>query len=159
MFGFLPVVAAAAAMHLVDVPATFGHKVQKAEKGSGGVAVLLPDGFYTSYPKLYPDISTSAGRWELDLGLAKGCHDGGACGYASFSGDRAGRLFGKRRVKLRDGYTGHYAKSHCGASCSSPTIGWRQDGVVYTFSLDDIRGSVREGLKRLANSAIDGGPR
>jgi hypothetical protein len=157
MPGFLHVVAAAAALHSVDVPKTFGHKVHKA-KADSGLAVELPNAFNTTYNTLYPEVSARKGFWELDLSLAKPCNGANVCGFASFLGADHGKLFGKP-VQLDGGITGKYAKSMCGANCSPPTIAWRQNGVRYEFSLKDIRGNAKQAMTTLANQAINAGPR
>ena len=59
-------------------------------------------------------------------------------------------------VVLSDkGRKGRYIPLSCGASCSPPSVVWKERGVVYEISTD----ATRAQLVRMANSAIRTGPR
>ncbi len=63
---------------------------------------------------------------------------------------------GNRAVlTLANGRKGRYLPMSCGASCSPPSVVWKERGVVYEISAD----ATRAQLVRMANSAIKRGPR
>jgi len=48
----------------------------------------------------------------------------------------------------------------CGASCSPPTIEWRERGATFSIQANvGTRKTQRRVFKRMANSAIRNGPR
>jgi len=68
---------------------------------------------------------------------------------------RGGRPSGRRTVRLARGRTGHYRPLSCGASCSPPSVEWRERHARYSVQ---AKVGKRE-LVRMANSAIRNGPR
>ena len=96
------------------------------------------------------------GRYHLSLGVGRGCNESPACFVAAFYG-RRGKAPNPdfRRVELAQGIIGRYRPLKCGASCAAAIIQWRQTGVAYEIQ---YKGTRRQ-MIRLANSAINSGPR
>ena len=152
-------VAAAAAVHTINVPATFGDRIDKVADRSG-IAVVLPQTIPSYRKKVYPSAFASRGSWSLDLGAVKGCGGAAACGIAYFGGNDRGRPSGDEPIKLAHGKRGMFTTVHCGASCAPPQVMWRQRGNLYFIQIKGL-GSDEEKrvLRRAANSAIRNGPR
>jgi hypothetical protein len=143
----------------VDVPAAFAG-VLPTVKAKTPVPVLLPDAMPYADDPLYADGRGRARGWRLDLAAAPHCHAATACFVAEFSARRGARPSGERRVKLRGGRTGWFTPLRCGASCSPPSIAWRQHGAAYVIQarVGGAR-SERRILVRMANQAIRAGRR
>jgi hypothetical protein len=154
----MSVLAVAAAFHTVDVETTLGHAVNAA-KDRSGIPVYFPETIRSPQKKNYPDVDASEGSYTLHIGLAKGCGGAGACYLAYFTGEDGGKLIGKAKISLHDGIQGRYARSTCGANCSSPVVSWKLDGVAYSVSAKGQPGKERRSIKAIANSAIDAGQR
>lgn len=149
----------ARAAAVTNVPATFGARVDRARRASG-VRVLLPGRIDTEFARLYPGGSWGPGRYALDLGAVRGCHQATACFVAAFMARRGGTVSGERRVTLARGRTGRFTPTHCGASCAAPEIQWRERGVRYTIQAKiGTERTERKRLIALANAAIRAGAR
>jgi hypothetical protein len=55
--------------------------------------------------------------------------------------------------------TGYYKPLTCGASCSAPTIQWRQNGALYEIQAKETGKRAKRTMIGLANSAIRFGRR
>ena len=87
------------------------------------------------------------------------CHTATACFVAEFAARRGGTPGGDQAVRLARGRSGFFTPRSCGASCSPPSIEWRERGAVYRIQAKVAERRVRRSLVRLANSAIRRGPR
>jgi hypothetical protein len=158
MVGLIPLLAAAAAIHTVDVQTTLGKDVVTA-KAKSAIPVYYPSTVPSPQKNVYPDVDAARGSYTLHLGLAKGCGGAGACYLAYFTGEDGGTLLGNKRIKLHDGIKGRYARSTCGANCSAPLVSWKIDGIAYSVAVKGLPGKERRAIKKVANSAIDAGQR
>jgi hypothetical protein len=156
----LAVPAAAATTTNVDVPKRFAKALPKV-KAKTVVPVLLPQTMpYDGSGRLYTSSAARSRGWRLDLAAAPGCHQATACFVAEFSARRGGSVAGGRTVVLRGGRTGHFRPLSCGASCSPPSIAWRQHGAAYAIQAK-VGGAQTEKriLVRMADEAIRHGAR
>ena len=156
----LAVPAAAATTTNIDVPQRFATALPKV-KARTVVPVLLPQTMpYDGSGRLYASGSARSRSWRLDLAAAPRCHEATACFVAAFSARRGGSVAGGRKVTLRGGRTGHFQPLSCGASCSPPSIAWRQHGAAYAIQAR-VGGAQTEKriLVRMANEAIRHGAR
>ncbi|MEA2458017.1 MAG: hypothetical protein QOC95_989 [Thermoleophilaceae bacterium] len=150
---------ALAAGGTVDLPAKFSRLIPGVKKKSG-VAVRLPSTLHSYVKRTYAEGSASHGRYDLELGAAKGCGGATACFIASFSGVRGGTPAFKRKVSLARGITGYFKPVTCGASCSPAFVQWRQGGVLYEIEFKGaLQSKEKSTMIALANSAIRGGAR
>jgi hypothetical protein len=137
-------------------------------KAKTKLPVLLPSTFpvvRNGKKPLYPVISTTSKSWSVTIGLAPDCNGANACSAGYLGATKTPKLpsavDGKYKVKLH-GVTGRYQPLSCGASCSPPAITFRSGGVNFTYQLklDLAKGETdRSVLTRLANQALDAGPR
>jgi hypothetical protein len=154
-----PAAAQVTGFYNTKVPERLGKRVDSARKASG-VRVLLPSTIGTSFERLYPGGTWGSGRYSLDLGAARGCHQATACFVAAFLAERGSAKPHGRRVGLARGRKGRFTPSRCGASCAAPQIEWREGGVLYTIQAKGTYpGTDRQNLVALANSAIKHGAR
>jgi hypothetical protein len=153
------VIAAAAALHTVNVPDTFGDRIDKVANRSG-IPVLLPETIPSYRKKVYPSSFARSGSWSLDLGAAEGCNGANVCSIAYFGAFDQGKPTGDERIKLAKGRHGWFTTVHCGASCAPPQVMWRQHGNLYFVQVKGL-GSKDEKrvLRKAANSAIRHGRR
>jgi hypothetical protein len=122
--------------------------------------ILVSENFYSDFDDLYPYGGGSAKEYALGVAAAPDCGGAGACFAASFSAEKGGRPFGKGRATLAKGRKGRFQPMGCGASCSPPSISWKERGVTYTIQAKVLgRQSDRALLVRMANEAIRRGPR
>lgn len=164
----------AAAVLIAATPAVAAAPVAPALKGTLAklktrttLPILLPATlpvFREGKKPLYPTVSADAKTYDVTLGLVPDC-GANVCSAGYLYAVRTPKLpsviDGKYTVKLH-GRTGRYAPFACGASCSPPSISFRSAGVNYSFSLklDITRPDTdRSVLTRLANEALDAGPR
>jgi hypothetical protein len=143
----------------VDVPGALSG-VLPAVKRATMVPVLLPDTMPFEDIKLYGGGHGRPRAYHLDLAAAKDCGMATACFVAEFSARRGARPSGLIKVHLRGGRTGWFTPLSCGASCSPPSISWRQHGAAYFFGAKvGTRSTERKILVRMANQAIRAGGR
>ena len=117
--------------------------------------LLLPTTLTASKSgKLYGTGEGGQRLYTFRVSKEKDC-TGAPCALATFSGSRDGKVYGERKASLALGRKGRYTPLSCGASCSPPTITWKEGGVVYEISTN----ATRAQLVRMANSAIKKGPR
>jgi hypothetical protein len=152
--------AAGAPTRTIDLPQRFAKALPKVEAKTV-VPVLLPQAMpYDGTGRLYTASAARSRAWRLDLAAAPRCHEATACFVAVFSARRGGSVAGGRKVALRGGRTGHFHPLSCGASCSPPSIAWRQHGAAYVIQARvGGRKTERRILVRMANEAIAHGAR
>ncbi len=133
--------------------------------------ILVPSTFYSDFDHLHPygggdkksyDLGVAAAPASECGGEASGRDSGGAnaCFAASFSARKGGTPFGRGKVTLAKGRHGRYQPMGCGASCSPPSISWKERGVTYTIQAKVVgKPSDRALLVKMANEAIKQGPR
>ena len=157
----VPAAAAAPEVAIVDhdVPAELAPVLGKVKAGTD-VPVLLPDVLPYEDVELFPEGSGRRKAWRMNLGSIKGCHNATVCFVASFSARRGAKPSGATKVTLRGERTGWFTPLRCGASCSPPTIAWRQHRSAYAIQARvGIKKSERRILVRMANQAIRAGRR
>ena len=151
--------ASAAPERAVDLPRLFAAELVEVRARSE-VPVLLPQRMRSRFDRHVPGARSSRRAWALEIGAVRGCGGATACFIAEFTGRSGGRPQGRRTVKLFGGRTGYYRPLSCGASCSPPSVQWREAGAVYSIQANlGTRRTERRRLVRLANSAIRSGPR
>jgi hypothetical protein len=152
------VIAAAAALHTVNVPDTLGDRIDAAAERSG-IAVVLPETIPSYRKKVYPGGFAQEGEWSLDLGAVEDC-GANACGVAYFGGRDRGKPTGDEPIKLAKGRRGMFTTVHCGGSCAPPQVMWRQRGNLYFIQIQGLSSKQEKRvLRRAANSAIRHGAR
>jgi hypothetical protein len=115
----------------------------------------------------FPDPVFGAGggtksRYDFSINATDDCGGANACFLASFTGQKGGSYAFAKRVSLANGITGRYKPLSCGASCSPPTIEWKQRGHLYRLQAKlavSGRTKQRRAMVRAANSAIRSAPR
>jgi hypothetical protein len=122
--------------------------------------ILLPDSIQSESQTLYPSGVGDDRGYSISLAAVVDCGGATACFVADFSARKGGRPYKFRRATLANGRTGQFKPLTCGASCSPPSISWKERGVVYTIqaNVGDKR-TERRLLVKMANQAIRRGPR
>ena len=142
----------------VNVPREFSSKLSNV-KSKSDVPVRLPTRVASPRPadEVFGTVESARdGRYHLALGVGRGCHEATACFIASFFAQRGMAPDPKlRRVDLAQDIVGRFRPIKCGASCAAAAVQWRQAGVAYEIQ---FKGTRRQ-MVRLANSAINAGPR
>ncbi|HEY6888030.1 MAG TPA: hypothetical protein VI300_09630 [Solirubrobacter sp.] len=122
--------------------------------------VLLPSNFYSDFDPLYPYGGGTKKSYDIGVAAAPDCGGANACFAASFSGEKGGSPYGRGKVTLAKGRHGRYQPLGCGASCSPPSISWKERGVTYTIQAKVVgKQTDRALLVKMANEAITQGPR
>ena len=146
--------ATGAATRSIDLTELFATQLERARVQTD-VAILLPQTMNSDFRRHYPEGRARPNAWRFDIGAARDCNQATACFVAEFKAVRDGRPSGRRAIRLNRGRTGYYRPLSCGASCSPPSIEWRERHALYS-----IQAKVpRRELVRMANSAIRNGPR
>jgi hypothetical protein len=124
------------------------------------IPILLPDNFYSDVDPVYPSGTGDRKGYSIGLAGAPDCGGATACFAADFSAQKGGTPFGRGKVTLAKGRHGRYQPLGCGASCSPPSISWKERGVTYSIQAKVVgAGSDRQLLVKMANEAIRRGPR
>jgi hypothetical protein len=122
--------------------------------------ILAPDNFYSDFDELYPYGGGSEKEYSLGVSAAPDCGGANACFAADFRAEKGGKPFGRGKVTLTKGRHGRYQPLSCGASCSPPSISWKERGVTYTIQAKVVgKKTDRQLLAKMANEAIRKGPR
>jgi hypothetical protein len=150
----LAAAAPAAAARTIDVPQRFATQLTRAHAQTA-VPILLPQKMNADFRRFFAEGRATADAWRFDLGAVRRCNQATACFIAEFKGVRDGRPSGRRTIRLDRGRTGYFTRGACGASCSPPSIEWRERHTRYSIQ---AKVPKRE-LIRMANSAIRNGPR
>jgi hypothetical protein len=146
--------APAASARTIDVPKRFATQLERAHAQTE-VPILLPQKMTADFRRFIAEGRATASAWRFDLGAVRRCNQATVCFIAEFKGVRDGRPSARRTIRLDRGRTGYYRPLSCGASCSPPSIEWRERHTLYS-----IRAKVgKRQLIRMANSAIRNGPR
>ena len=150
----LAIAAPAASARTIDVPKRFATQLDRAHAQTT-VPILLPQTMVADFRRFFPEGRATEDAWRFDLGAVRDCNQATACFIAEFKGVRDGKPSGRRTIRLNRGRTGYYRPLSCGASCSPPSIEWRERHALYSIQ---AKVGKRE-LVRMANSAIRNGPR
>ena len=122
--------------------------------------ILAPDNFYSDFDALYPYGGGSEKEYSLGVAAAPDCGGANACFAASFSAERGGHPSGRGKLTLAKGRHGRFQPLGCGASCSPPSISWKERGVTYTIQAKVVgKQTDRQLLSKMANEAIRRGRR
>ena len=122
--------------------------------------ILVPSNFYSDFDHLHPYGGGDKKSYDLGVAAAPDCGGATACFAASFRAEKGGTPFGRGKVTLAKGRHGRYQPMGCGASCSPPSISWKERGVTYTIQAKVVgKPSDRALLVKMANEAIKQGPR
>ena len=142
-----------------DLDALFADTLPQV-KAKTSLPILLPDALPGVSEKLFPSGSGSRREYSFALAAVPACGGATACFVAEFTARKGGRPFGRGRATLARGRAGRFQPLSCGASCSPPSISWRERGVTYTIqaNVGDKR-TERRILVKMANEAINHGPR
>ena len=146
--------APAASARTVDLPALFATQLARAHAQTD-VPILLPQTMRSDFRRHHAEGRARPKAWRFDIGAVRGCNQATACFIAEFKAVRDGRPSARRTILLARGRTGYYQPLACGASCSPPSIEWRERHALYSIQAKVVK---RE-LVRMANSAIRNGPR
>src|SRR3954447_2613896 len=119
--------------------------------------ILIPSTMRTDVKPLYGSGGGDKTDYSISVSTKKQC-GANACSVAYFFASKGGKPYGARPATLANGRKGRYNPLSCGASCSPPSIVWKERGVVYEISMDFER-NARAELVKMANSAIRWGPR
>jgi hypothetical protein len=148
-------VAAVLAAPQVDVPALLGEELDKV-KDRTELAVLVPQTMPDMFDEYFADSTARRRAYDFDIGAAPDCFGANACFVATIHAEKGGTPFGKRRIELAEGRVGRFQPLSCGASCSPPSISWKERGATYEVQAKVER---KRQLVRMVNSAIRRGPR
>ena len=146
--------AGGATTRSIDLTELFATQLERA-RSQTEVAILLPQTMRSDFRRHFPEGRARPRAWRFDIGAVRGCRQATACFVAEFKAVRDGKPSGRRTVRLTLGRTGYYHPLSCGASCSPPSVEWRERHALYSIQ---AKVSKRE-LLRMANSAIRNGPR
>ena len=150
-------VAAALITPQVNVPQLLADEIREVRPKTE-LTILLPERMPDLFDEYFPTAEGHRRRYAFEVGAAPGCGGSTACFVADFSARKGGRPFGKRRVTLARGRVGWFQPISCGASCSPPSMSWKERGATYDLQAK-LEGGGRRTLTRMANSAIRQGPR
>src|SRR3954451_7159589 len=146
-------------VHNADLNALFADALPRVTAKTQ-VPVLMPDTMPTEIDRLYANSFASRKTYFLDLAGVPGCGGANACFEAEITGQKGGTPFGSKAVKLAHGRHGRFKPLTCGASCSPPSISWRERGATYTIQANvGNKRTERRILVRMADEAIRRGPR
>jgi hypothetical protein len=150
---------ALAGTHDADLNALFANALPKVTAKTR-IAVLMPDTMPTEAKHLYAEHWQTKHSYTLSLGAVRHCGEATACFEADFMGQKGGAPFGSRKVTLARGRHGRFKPLSCGASCSPPSVSWKERGATYTIQANVGNGKTERGiLVAMANQAIRRGPR
>jgi hypothetical protein len=156
----IPALAASPPSGKVTVPKKFKKQIKKV-KAKTGLPVLVPQKIWVPVKpsKSYPSQFTTSDSYTLVLGAARGCNGANACFLAQFTGQLGGAYSFKRKVQLSHGIVGRWRPVSCGASCAPAFIQWKEFGVLYEIQDKAVGKHEKRWMQKLANSAIQHGPR
>src|SRR5215217_5387168 len=151
--------AAAAATAIALLPGVLTDTVAEVKQQTP-LPILIPNNFYSDFDPVYPSGTGSSKDYSIGLAAAPDCGGANACFAADFSAAKGGKPNGRGKVTLTKGRHGRYQPLGCGASCSPPSISWKERGVTYTIQAKVVgKPSDRALLVKMANEAIRQGPR
>jgi hypothetical protein len=132
------------------------HQLTVVRGHDGRVPVLLPTTMRLPGPLHASRVKQGRG-YQLVLGTAPHCDGSLVCAVAIFSAIPGARPYGSA-VALSHGTAGAYTPFRCAGDCTEATIGWLEDGILYTIAARP-KGAVKAALIAAADQAIDAGPR
>ena len=146
-------------VHHADLNALFAKALPRVEAKTR-IPVLMPDTMPTEIDPLFASSFATRRTYSLDLGGVPHCGGATACFEAEIRGEKGETPFGLKPVTLARGRHGRFKPLTCGASCSPPSIAWKERGVTYTIQANvGNQHTERRILVRMANEAIRRGPR
>src|SRR5215212_9195457 len=146
--------AAGGATRSIDLPQLFATQLDRAHAQTD-VPILLPQTMRSDFRRHFPEGRARPSAWRFDIGAARNCNQATACFVAEFRAVRGRSPSARRTVRLARGRTGYYQPLACGASCSPPSVEWRERHALYSIQAKVTKSE----LVRMANSAIRNGPR
>lgn len=125
-----------------------------------GVPVRVPDTLPLDITesRIFAEGEGRPKGYIISLAGAPDCGGANACTYGYLSAKTGAKLGARPNARLKGGIRAVFSPLSCGASCSPPSISWRQGGVLYVIGLKAVPGTKRQFIQ-LANSAISAGPR
>jgi hypothetical protein len=132
------------------------------------IPILLPSRFTLTHNRpIALFASADANRYSVGLAVSPDCGGANACTVGYIGGERVKpgtELPFKTIVSLANGIEGSFKPLTCGGSCSPPAMTWIQNDVQYSIQLKGVTtktddASVQAAFVKLANSAIQAGPR
>ena len=102
-----------------------------------------PEQLHSDFDPLYPSGAATGGATRSASAGAPDCGGANACFAADFSGEKGGKPYGTGKATLAKGRHGRYQPLSCGASCSPPSIAWKERGVTYTIQAEGRRQAER----------------
>src|SRR4051794_33642351 len=158
MLHLLAVSAALAAAN-VDLPELFADQLPRVRDRTD-VPILIPQSMPDEYEEYHPTGFGRPRRWGLQIGAVPNCGGAAACFVAPFSRVRGGKPVRSPEIRPARGRVGRYKPPTCGASCSPPSIEWKERGTTYSIQANLGRKKTQRRIfTRMANSAIRSGPR
>jgi hypothetical protein len=155
--------ASAGETAVVSPPKIFKSNLSSVKSDSSISAVYLPSHIrvFTRASRVRGSVDASDNQYNLILGIGSRCNGANVCLLANFAAIRDERpASGGRRVRLSRGTTGYWRDISCGASCSPAEIQFVKRGVLYSIATKGVtQRNVKATLVKLANSAIEAGPR
>ena len=154
--------AAVAHADVYDVERVLRDEVRRVAPRTD-VPIRLPARMNLDYGRSAWGDGDATGRgYSFTIATIRDCGNASACFLAQFTGEEGGSFAFRRRVDLARGIVGRYKPLTCGASCSPPTVEWRQRGHLYRIQAKlGVAGRARQrrAMVRAANSAILSRPR
>ena len=125
------------------------------------VPILLPTTLLVAGPArpVYAFGSATATSWGISLAATRRCGGADACFVASFDAEAAKRLPDRANIRLAGGIPAYYHPISCGASCTPASLWFVHGGVLFSWQVNDPQRPVRTSLIRMANEALQAGPR
>jgi hypothetical protein len=152
--------AVAASVPTVNLNQLFADTLP-AVKAKTSLPILFPDTMpYESTGQIYTAGGGSKKEYSLSLYDAPDCSGANVCFIAEITGTKGGQPFGRGKATLAHGIHGRYQPLSCGASCSQPSISWKEHGVTYEIQADvEAAKNDRAALVKMADNAITRGAR
>lgn len=122
--------------------------------------ILLPTELPPTEEQLYVGGSAGEQSYNLKIGYTPDC-SGSACMVGSLSGSTDNSSLDGNAITLASGIRGYYLETTC-SICGDSSLTWEQNGVSYLIRYKvpgQTSKQVWEGMMRMANSAIQAGPR
>ncbi len=161
--GMLAVPATAGETAVVKPPSIFKKNLADVKRDSSISDIYMPSNIrvFTRASRVRGSVDASDDQYNLILGIGSRCNGANVCLLANFAGIRGERpASGGRRVNLSRGTRGYWRDISCGASCSPAEIQFVKRGVLYSIATKGVtERNVKATLVKLANSAIEAGPR
>jgi hypothetical protein len=122
--------------------------------------ILLPSKLPPDSEQLYVQESADESSYSVEIGYAPEC-SGSACFLGMFSASKESNGQDGDPITLANGIRGYFLEVTC-STCGDSLLSWTQNGVSYLIRYKvagETRQQVLEEMMRMANSAIQAGPR